>query len=134
MRRDEIVAALQAGPPLRLAMLFGSAAAGTARADSDVDIAIVPVDANLPLAAELDLQRRLAAACGRDVDLVRLDQASCLLRWQVARHGQVLFQAGPFEAARFVASAASDYLDFEPSFSRAAARFQEWLARQAVRT
>jgi hypothetical protein len=99
-----------------------------------VDIAIVPVDPDLELARELDLQWSLARACGREVDLVRLDRASCLLRWQVARHGQVLLEAGPFEAARFVAGAASDYLDFQPSLARATDRFQERLTRDALRT
>jgi predicted nucleotidyltransferase len=131
---DQIASVLQAGPPLRLAMMFGSEARGTSRSDSDVDIAIVPADPELSLAAELDLQQALTLACGRPVDLVRLDKASCLVRWQVARDGRVLFQAGPFEAARFVASAASDYLDFQPDFARAAATFQARLASNAGRS
>jgi uncharacterized protein YutE (UPF0331/DUF86 family)/predicted nucleotidyltransferase len=129
--RKRIVSALNAGPPLRLAMLFGSGARGTDRSDSDVDIGIAPLDPDLPLVAELDLQSRLSEICGREVDLIRLDRAPCLVRWQVVRHGQVLFEAGPFEAARFIAGAASDYLDFEPGFARAAALFQERLAGRA---
>jgi len=119
---------------LRLAMMFGSTARGAGRLDSDVDIAIVPMDPELELGPELDLQANLARACGRPVDLVRLDRASCLLRWQVARDGRVLWQAGPFEAARFVAGAASDYLDFQPSLALAAERFQQRLARDSLRT
>jgi predicted nucleotidyltransferase len=129
LSRERVAAALGAGPPLRLAMLFGSAARGTSRDDSDVDIAIIPLDPQLALSAELDLQRSLGDACGRPVDLMRLDRASCLLRWQVARDGSVLFQAGPFEAARFIASAASEYLDYKPDFARAAALFEARLAR-----
>lgn len=109
-------------------MLFGSAAAGPQRVDSDVDVAVVPADPNLPLAAELDLQASLARVCGRAVDLVRLDRSSTLVRWQVARHGKVLLQSSSFEAARFVAAAASEYLDFAPSFTRAAERFRLRLA------
>ena len=130
----KIVAALKAGPPLRLAMMFGSMASGTGREDSDLDLAIAPMDPDLSLADELDLQRRLTEVSGRDVDLVRLDRASCLVRWQVARHGRVLREAGPFEAARVVASAASDYLDFEPGFARAAALFQQRLAREVKKS
>jgi predicted nucleotidyltransferase len=37
------------GPPLRLALLFGSAARGRARPDSDVDLGIIPLDPALPL-------------------------------------------------------------------------------------
>jgi uncharacterized protein len=132
--RERLAAALRAGPPLRLAIMFGSAAMGTDRSDSDVDIAITPVDPNLPLGAELDLQRRLAEVLGREVDLVRLDRASCLVRWQVAKHGRVLLEGGPFEAARFIAGAVSEYLDFEPALARAAARFQARLTQEARRT
>jgi predicted nucleotidyltransferase len=132
--RDRLAPALNAGPPLRLAMIFGSVARGTSRADSDVDIAILPSDPDLTLTAELDLQRVLTAACGRPVDLIRLDRASSLLRWQVARDGRLLFQAGPFEAARFVAEAASEYLDFQPDFDRASALFQKRLADGALKS
>jgi predicted nucleotidyltransferase len=132
--QDRIAAALNAGPPLRLAMIFGSTARGTNRPDSDVDIAILPSDPDLPLTAELDLQRGLTAACGRPVDIVRLDRASSLVRWQVARDGRPLFQAGPFEAARFVAQAASEYLDFQPDFERASALFQKRLADGAMKS
>src|ERR1043165_3865967 len=102
---DELVTALGAGPPLRFAMLFGSAARGGMRADSDVDIAIFPDDLRLSLADELALQAELARACGRDVDLVRLDLAPTLVKWQVARYGRVVLERTPFAAARFVASA-----------------------------
>jgi predicted nucleotidyltransferase len=132
--RDRIAAALSAGPPLRLALLFGSIARGTSHAGSDLDVAILPVDPELSLAAELDLQRALSTASGRPVDLVRLDRASSLVRWQVARDGQVLFQAGPFEAARFIARAASEYLDFQPDFVKASTLFQKRLAGGALGT
>jgi predicted nucleotidyltransferase len=125
---EALVAALRAGPPLRLAMLFGSAAAGALRPDSDVDVAILPADPDLSLADELDLQARLARACAREVDLCRLDRASTLVRWQVASHGRALLASSPFEAPRFVAAAASEYLDFAPSFTRAAERFRLRLA------
>jgi uncharacterized protein len=124
---DSLVAALRSGPRLRLAVLFGSAASGALRPDSDVDIAILPEDPELPLAAELALAVELSAACGREVDLVRLDQAPTLVRWQVARHGRVLLEAGPFEAARFAAAAAAEYIDFAPVFERATERFRKSL-------
>ena len=125
---DRIVSALRAGPELRLAMLFGSAAEGRLRPDSDVDIAIVPVDPQLTLAAELDLQASLARACGREVDLVRLDMAPTLVRWQVARNGHPLIEATAGEAARFQASASSEYIDFRPAFEAAAEAFRRRLA------
>lgn len=125
---ERLRSALRVGPPMRLAVLFGSAARGELRPDSDVDIAILPVDRALSLRAELDLQVALSRACGRDVDLVRLDLASTLVRWEVARHAEKLWAPHPAEVARFIADAASEYLDFAPAFERAAEAFRRALA------
>lgn len=124
---DRLTAALTAGPPLRFAMLFGSAVKGVLRADSDIDIAIFPQDPSLPLGAELALQVELTKICGREVDLVRLDQATTLLRWHVVRHGHLLVEPVPSSAARFTAFAAAEYIDFAPAFERAAETFRRRL-------
>jgi uncharacterized protein len=124
---DLIVAALRGGPPVRLAILFGSTARGTQRSDSDIDIGIVPEDPELPLNEELTLQTELSRVSGRQVDLVRLDRASTLLRWQVVRHGRALVEAEPFAAARFTADTVAEYLDFAPAFERAAENFRRVL-------
>lgn len=129
---DRLRAALRGGPPLRFAVLFGSAAAGRLRPGSDVDVAIWPVDCDLPLRAELDLQAALARASGREADLVRLDRATTLVRWEVAHACKPLIEARPGAVARFMADAASEYLDFEPAFQRAAEAFRRALASRHV--
>lgn len=116
------------GPPLRLAILFGSAARNQLRPSSDIDIGIVPRDRDLPLAIELQLQASLARACARDVDLVRLDRATTLLRWRVAKDGHTLVADPDYERVRFLAWAAIDYGDFAPALMRAADRFRRRLA------
>lgn len=125
---ERVRAALRDGPPLRLAVLFGSAARGSLRPGSDVDIAIVPVKTDLGLRAELDLQAALSRASGREVDLLRLDLAPTLVKWEVARSGRMLCASGPDEFARFVAEAASEYLDFAPAFQHASESFRRALA------
>lgn len=127
---EQLVAALREGPPLRFAMLFGSAARGTLRADSDVDIGIFPVDLSLPLSEELALQAELTRVCGREVDLVRLDRAPTLVRWQVVRYGRVLMESSPFSASRFAANSIAEYLDFAPAFERASETFRRVLAAE----
>ncbi|MBI5851942.1 MAG: nucleotidyltransferase domain-containing protein [Planctomycetes bacterium] len=119
--------ALAAGPELRLAVLFGSQARGDARDDSDVDVAILPADKELGLAAELDLQARLESATGKTVDLVRLDHASTLLAWLIARDGRVVFDSGG-EFTAFQVRAASEWFDFEPSYRAAEAAMLRRLA------
>jgi predicted nucleotidyltransferase len=123
----EIARIIEAGPPLRLAILFGSAARGRLRADSDLDIAVLPEDASLPLRAELELQAALTRATGREVDLVRLDHAPTLLRWEIARNGRVLASHPPAEQIRFLSAAASEHADFAPDAERAARLFRRHL-------
>jgi predicted nucleotidyltransferase len=93
---------LSRGPRLRLAILFGSRARGTARPDSDVDVAVRPAQP-LSLAEELELGAALERAAGAPVDLVILDEAPAGLRWRIARDGVVLMADPPYEASRFLA-------------------------------
>jgi predicted nucleotidyltransferase len=113
---------------VRLAILFGSFARQQQRPDSDVDVAILPADGDLPLAAELDLQVALERACGRTVDLVRLDQASTMLRFRVAREGVALVAEPAFEHPRFLAAAAAEHADFAPALAIASERFRRRIA------
>jgi len=115
-----IRAALGRDPALRLLVLFGSGARGELRPDSDVDVGIIPRDRDVPLRFELDLAALLSRACGRQVDVVRLDHASPLLAWQVARAAVPVLADPPTEHSRFVARATSAYLDAEPAMRAAA--------------
>ncbi|MBL0219891.1 MAG: nucleotidyltransferase domain-containing protein [Myxococcales bacterium] len=122
---------LAAGPPLRLAVLFGSQATGRARQGSDVDIAILPCDPDLALKAELELAGALSSALGREVDLLRLDRAATLLRWEIARHGTPLVTSS-HEWPRFRASAASEHAEIAEALEHAARLFQRRLLRPAT--
>lgn len=113
---------------MRLALLFGSFARGQQRPDSDVDIAILPADPDLPLAAELDLQVALERVCGRTVDLVRLERASTLLRFRIAREGVALQAEPASEHPRFLAAAAAEHADFAPALAVASERFRQRVA------
>jgi predicted nucleotidyltransferase len=123
---------LVTGPRLRLAVVFGSRARGTVHAGSDLDVGIIPSDPELPLAAELDLQRRLEAACSTPVDLVRLDRASTLVRWAVARDAQLVLADPPSEFPRFQASAALEHADLMTTLGPAAERFRQRLAERGT--
>ena len=121
---------LARGPAVRFAALFGSRARGTARPDSDIDVAWLPADANLPLGAELELQAELTRVAGHEVDLVRLDHASSLLRFEVARDGVLLFGT-PSAFTGFRVEAIAEWLDYEPAFRAASERFRRRLAAGA---
>ncbi len=131
MTRVDAIARL--GPALaargvRLAALFGSGARDALRNDSDLDVGFVPLDVTMTLGDELALQAVLERAAGRTVDLVRLDRASTLLRWRVAREGVPLFTLEPRDWPRFVAQAGIEHGDFAPAYARAAERLRRRIA------
>jgi predicted nucleotidyltransferase len=95
-------AALRTGPPLRLAVLFGSAARGQRRPESDIDVAVLAGEAGLDEAQELVLARALVLAAGTEVDLVRLEQASTLLKWQIATKGTPLSRPPPRASTKWI--------------------------------
>lgn len=128
-RNELLAAAIAAGPAARFVALFGSAARGDTQDHSDVDLAWQPVDPDLALADELDFQAELTRAAGREVDLVRVDQASTLVRHEIARDAVRL--AGDRDAfVRFRAEAIAEFLDFEPALRDASERFRRRLLEQ----
>jgi predicted nucleotidyltransferase len=134
--KSRLSATLAADGRVRLAVLFGSVASGKVHARSDIDIAFVPMRSDLSLDEELKLQVDLSRASGRIVDLVRLDRASTLVRWQALRAGILLFESSPFEFTRATAAAAIEYFDFAPALEAAAARYRRTIAntRSPVKT
>jgi predicted nucleotidyltransferase len=121
-----------AGPPLRLAIMFGSLAKGTARTESDLDLAILPRDLDLSLHAELELSVALTRATGREVDLVRLERVSPLLRWEIARTGRVVCGERD-DFVRLRRDAAIEHADFADVLARTAATYRRRLAEHSPR-
>ncbi len=111
---DTLGRVLERVPAVRLAVLFGSAANGTARPDSDLDVGVLldPDDDGLP-ALRVDLER----AAGRVVDLVSLRETSPLLRFEIARDGRLLTARDPGAWAHFRARAMIDWWDWAPTAS-----------------
>lgn len=123
-RHDAIRQVLAAGPPLQLAILFGSRGRGTARPGSDVDVAILPVDPGLSLREENLLVANLERTTGAPVDLVRLDLAAPALRWRIARDGIVLLSTPPHAAPRFLARAGIEHDEFRELEMEAMRRYR----------
>ena len=75
---------------IRLAILFGSLAAGDATPQSDLDLAVLM---RIPLSAEtkMTLIGELSQAIGRPVDLIDLRVAGEPLLGQILKHGVRLF-------------------------------------------
>jgi predicted nucleotidyltransferase len=109
---------------LCVAILFGSRARGTARADSDIDLAVLgDVDA-------LHVSGVLSTVLGLEVDVVHVESASVPLLDAILRDGQVVFERSPGAAstlrARLLASQEID----RPWYARMQ---QAFIARVAAR-
>jgi len=73
---QELTTYLEAQPAVLAAVLFGSAAVGRLRPESDLDLALLFADDGVPDAfAVLDLRAALEQRAGRDVDLIVLNRA-----------------------------------------------------------
>ena len=87
---------------------FGSQAKGTARRDSDVDLAVLARDP-IPNLRRFELAQELAVRLHRDVDLIDLRNASTVMRMQVLSTGTCLETQDESVRWEFEMYAYSDY-------------------------
>lgn len=87
-------------PDLQAAYLFGSSAHGTMHRDSDIDIGVLTARGVTP-EERFELQEKLAARLGRDVDLVDMRRASTVMATQVVSSGTLLIDREPDARAEF---------------------------------
>jgi predicted nucleotidyltransferase len=100
--------------------LFGSVARGSARADSDVDVAVLYSKAP-PLSLEglpLDLEDELERLLGRPVQVVPLNRAPVDLVHRVLRDGKLILDANPAGRIEFEVRARNEYFDLLPVLER----------------
>lgn len=113
-------AVLARQPGLQLALLFGSVAAGRARDDSDLDIAVL-ADAPLDAAQRIALVGELAEVSGRAIDLIDLRTAGEPLLGEVLTHGRRLI-GRPEAFAALLSRRLTDAADFAPYAERIVAQ------------
>jgi len=107
-------------PDVLAAYLFGSRARGTARADSDVDVALL-VDGAPPPTLEgigMDVQADLERDLRLPVDLVVLNRAPVDLVHRVLRDGHVVLERDRAARIRFEVDARNRYFDMQPILRR----------------
>lgn len=97
-----------------LAVVHGSRARRTARADSDLDIGVLatgghPVSYRVMGEIALDLSNLL----GVEVDIADLATPDAIFRYEVAQCARPIFQRRPESFADFLAKAMIDYADIQ---------------------
>ncbi len=123
-----ILAVIDTQPGIRLAILFGSLAAGRERIDSDLDLAI-DTGRRLTTDEKLALITELAKRTGRSVDLVDLHVVGEPLLGQILRHGKRLLGGGTCYAD-LIRRHLFDQADYLPYRSRILAeRRRAWIGK-----
>ncbi len=123
----EAARALAADPRVLAVYAFGSQARGVARPHSDLDLAVL-LDRSVSLREELALRAEVVDALHRDdIDLVVLNLAPPLLRYEVISAGSRLYCRSALEADHFEEKSLREYLD-----TAHLRRVQQDLARQAA--
>jgi uncharacterized protein len=108
---------------VRLAIVFGSRARGTATPASDLDVAVRAPGVDL-----LELAAELSRVTGHEVDVVPLEDAGVPLLDRIVREGVGVHEARPGALATWRARALAELETDRPWFARMRER---WLARVA---
>jgi predicted nucleotidyltransferase len=112
-RLEPVITLLDRTPQVRFAYLFGSYARGDAGPLSDIDLAVF-LTSEVPLFDfRLQLMEALAQATGDEaLDLIILNDAPVVLRYEVVRGGKVIKEHREMRIA-FEARTLGEYLDTE---------------------
>ena len=113
-KQAQIRRVLEQHPAILAAYLHGSTAKGTARPDSDVDIAILPEPGrHISLKVRLECAGQLEGILGCPVDIGELSTRNLIYSKEVVVGGQEIFSANRFESERFMATCLAMYAELQ---------------------
>ncbi|WP_411329928.1 type VII toxin-antitoxin system MntA family adenylyltransferase antitoxin [Desulfovibrio desulfuricans] len=110
---QQVARTLAPHPEIQLAFVFGSAARGALRPNSDVDVAVLAAS-HLSPEARLELMAELSLAVKREVDLVDLSTAWGLILRQVLTTGSLALKRSDTAHAMLLKRMLFDQADMEP--------------------
>jgi predicted nucleotidyltransferase len=115
---EQIRRAVEPLPGIDVLVLFGSRAAGRPRADSDLDVAVLPATddprGRRRVLGEVAVALAELAPLGR-VDVVLLDEAPALLRQRIMEGGRLLLCRAPGRWRAWRLRTMREYGDMEPA-------------------
>ena len=111
-----LTAYLAAQSDIVAAYLFGSRATGRAREESDVDVAVLldEKDSVARFERRLRLMTEVSDVCGREADVIVLNDAPPILQHQVLKHGRLLYERDRRARVEFEVRAGQIYGDLKP--------------------
>lgn len=101
-------------PEIMAAYAFGSRITGSARKDSDYDLAVVSRRGESARNRKMDILADLARAGIDNVDLAFLDHGNTLLSREAVRMNELVFQRPEFDRGTFYSHVMRAYFDFMP--------------------
>ena len=111
---DTLIEYVSGHEDILLAYLFGSQAAGRPHIESDVDVALLFRSEAVPSSDQfLQIQDDLTSLLKKEVDLVVLNNASPIIRMQVLKKGQKLFERDHRAFACFFVRTINEYSDLK---------------------
>jgi uncharacterized protein len=116
-----------------VAYLFGSRADGTARPDSDHDVAVLFAEPEPALDATVALGDALAEVLGTPVDVVDLDRSELELRGRVAEQGRLLYSADEPRRVAFEVDARIRWIEFRPVLEETTRSYLRRVAAKGLR-
>lgn len=112
---------------------FGSRVEGRARADSDLDLGVVSGSAE-PARLKLDLLAALVEAGFESVDLVLLEGADPVVRYEAVRPNRLVYSRPSFEHPTFYSRCVREYLDLLPTLEVQRRAYKQRLGGPTRRT
>lgn len=97
---------------ITFAYVFGSYVQGKVRLDSDIDIAIY-LEEHLDIDTYLEIKMCLTEACKREVDLIILNDAKPLLKYEIYKNNMLLFCRDKSKETRYKVKTLFEYSDFK---------------------
>ncbi len=113
----EIIEALKLKKNVKMVILFGSQARGDYKSGSDIDLAFFMEEDYLKNKNILDLRSELVSVFSsrikKDCDIIFINQASPLLKYQIVKYGRKIYMDNEFDYKSFFALTIKKYFDFK---------------------
>jgi predicted nucleotidyltransferase len=100
-------------PEIQAVYLFGSQAEGRSNSESDLDLAVLSSSSELQN-KKLDLLSDLSEVGFCNVDLIFLDTADMVLKYEVIRLNRLIYHTSNFKKGEYYSLILRQYFDFYP--------------------
>lgn len=100
-------------PKIRAVYIFGSAATGKHRPDSDLDLAVLAGDESFPT-RKLDVLTELTRQGFDNIDLVFLNTADTVTQYEAVRLNKLIYSTADFDRGYYYSKIVRLYLDLLP--------------------